>query len=56
MPFTQNYVKQVIDVMHQAEDLEDIKELHACCACMQAICELVCFSVSLLLILAFSVD
>ncbi|KIJ37419.1 hypothetical protein M422DRAFT_231798 [Sphaerobolus stellatus SS14] len=33
----QDYVKQVIDVMRQAEDLEDIKELHACCSCMQAI-------------------
>lgn len=33
----QDYVKQLIDVMKQAEDLEDIKELHACCSCMQTI-------------------
>lgn len=33
----QDYVKHLIDVMKQAEDLEDIKELHACCCCMQTI-------------------
>ncbi|KAF8504224.1 component of IIS longevity pathway SMK-1-domain-containing protein [Gautieria morchelliformis] len=32
-----DYVKHLIDVMKQAEDLEDIKELHACCSCMQTI-------------------
>lgn len=30
-------MKHIIDVMKQAEDLEDIKELHACCSCMQTI-------------------
>lgn len=33
----QEYVKGMIDVMHQAEDLESIENLHALCSCMQAI-------------------
>ncbi|KZW04010.1 DUF625-domain-containing protein [Exidia glandulosa HHB12029] len=32
-----NYVKQMIDVFSQAEDLESIEDLHALCSCMQAI-------------------
>lgn len=32
-----NYVKQMVDVLHQAEDLESIEDLHALCSCMQSI-------------------
>lgn len=32
-----NYVAQMVDVLHQAEDLESIEDLHALCSCMQAI-------------------
>ena len=34
---TKNYVKAMIDVLQQAEDLEIIDELHALCSCMQSI-------------------
>ncbi|KZT06517.1 DUF625-domain-containing protein [Laetiporus sulphureus 93-53] len=34
---TEDYIKGLIDVMHQAEDLENIENLHALCSCMQTI-------------------
>lgn len=33
----QEYIKGMIDVMNQAEDLESLENLHALCSCMQAI-------------------
>ncbi|KAF8592690.1 DUF625-domain-containing protein [Ramaria rubella] len=32
-----DYINKIIEVMKRAEDVEDIKELHACCSCMQTI-------------------
>lgn len=34
---TEEYIKGMIDVMNQAEDLESLENLHALCSCMQAI-------------------
>lgn len=34
---TEEYIKSMIDVYHQAEDLESLENLHALCSCMQAI-------------------
>ncbi|KAL6307189.1 component of IIS longevity pathway SMK-1-domain-containing protein [Sparassis latifolia] len=34
---TEDYIRAMIDVMHQAEDLENLENLHALCSCMQAI-------------------
>ncbi|OBZ70243.1 hypothetical protein A0H81_09778 [Grifola frondosa] len=31
------YIKDMIEVMHQAEDLESLENLHALCSCMQTI-------------------
>ncbi|KAL0950186.1 hypothetical protein HGRIS_010179 [Hohenbuehelia grisea] len=33
----EEYIKQMVDVMHQAEDLENIENLHALCTLMQTI-------------------
>lgn len=33
----QDYIKQLIGVLHQAEDLESIGDLHALCSLMQTI-------------------
>lgn len=33
----QEYIKALIDVMTQAEDLESLENLHALCSCMQTI-------------------
>lgn len=33
----QEYIKSLIDVMNQAEDLESLENLHALCSCMQSI-------------------
>jgi DUF438 domain-containing protein len=35
--FPQDYIKQLIVVLHQAEDLESIDDLHALCSLMQTI-------------------
>ncbi|EJD53799.1 DUF625-domain-containing protein [Auricularia subglabra TFB-10046 SS5] len=32
-----NYVKSMVDVLQQAEDLESLEDLHALCSCMQTI-------------------
>lgn len=34
----QDYIKGMIDVMTQSEDLESLDNLHALCSCMQTIC------------------
>lgn len=36
---SQDYIKAMIDVMHQAEDLENLDNLHSLCALMQTIRE-----------------
>ncbi len=40
--FPQDYIKQLIVVLHQAEDLESIDDLHALCSLMQTIRAFVC--------------
>ncbi|KAG6841834.1 hypothetical protein C0991_006241 [Blastosporella zonata] len=35
--FTQNYIKSLIEVLHTAEDLESLDDLHALCSIMQTI-------------------
>ncbi|KAH7100629.1 DUF625-domain-containing protein [Auriculariales sp. MPI-PUGE-AT-0066] len=32
-----NYVKSMVDILHQAEDLESLDDLHSLCSCMQSI-------------------
>ena len=34
-----DYIKQLVDVFKQAEDLESLDNLHALCSCMQTIRE-----------------
>ncbi|CCM03359.1 uncharacterized protein FIBRA_05488 [Fibroporia radiculosa] len=34
---TEEYIKGMVEVMNQAEDLESLENLHALCSCMQAI-------------------
>ncbi|EMD40366.1 hypothetical protein CERSUDRAFT_110962 [Gelatoporia subvermispora B] len=34
---SEDYIKAIIDVFHQAEDLESLENLHALCSCMQTI-------------------
>lgn len=36
---SQDYIKQLINVLNQAEDLESINDLHALCSLMQTIRE-----------------
>jgi protein phosphatase 4 regulatory subunit 3 len=36
---SQDYIKAMIDVMHQAEDLENLDNLHSLCGLMQTIRE-----------------
>lgn len=36
-PATQDYIKQLIGILNQAEDLESINDLHALCSLMQTI-------------------
>ena len=36
---SQDYIKQLIVVFDQAEDLESVEDLHALCSLMQTICE-----------------
>lgn len=35
----EEYIKQLIGVLNQAEDLESIQDLHALCSLMQTICK-----------------
>jgi protein phosphatase-4 regulatory subunit 3 len=37
--YRQDYIKQLIGVFEQAEDLESLEDLHALCALMQTICK-----------------
>lgn len=38
----QDYIKALIEVMNQAEDLESLENLHALCNMMQTICVFIC--------------
>jgi len=33
-----DYIKSLVEVMHMAEDLESLENLHALCSLMQTIC------------------
>ena len=43
----QDYIKQLITVFDQAEDLESLEDLHALCSLMQTIREPTCYLLEL---------